>query len=334
MDKDSYKPPFTISARSINYVAEINELVMKLSLSDAFSKNPKLRRMNRIKSIKSSLSIENNSLTIEQVSDVIAGKRVIGPRKDIQEAKNAFEAYELIPELDPYSVEDLLVAHGKMMQIIKDDAGHFRSKGVGVYSEDKLVHMAPPAHNVPFLIKDLLEWLKESDQHPLIKSCVFHYEFEFIHPFSDGNGRTGRLWHTLILSKWKEVMAWVPIETLISENQQEYYDCISQSTKDNDSGTFIEFMLRIIRDTLLIGMTDPQTDPQTDPVKIRINMVVEALGEEMLSSSDLMSRLGLSHRKTFRDNYLRPALEIGAIEMTLPDIPNSRYQKYRVVKKG
>lgn len=201
---DNYKPLFTMTEEITNLVIEIAELTGKISLSDRLSKNPKLRRENRIRSIHSSLAIEQNSLTIDQVSDIIAGKRILGPPQDIREVKNAYEAYEILTTLNPYSVKDLLKAHRIMMADIVKEAGTFRSKGVGVYAGTELIHAGSPPQYVPELMRELFTWLKESKLHPLVKSCIFHYEFEFIHPFADGNGRTGRLWHTLILAKWKE----------------------------------------------------------------------------------------------------------------------------------
>lgn len=208
--------------------------------------NPNLRRINRIMSIHSSLAIEGNTLTMDQVTDIIDGKRVLGNPREILEVKNALSAYDLMGDLDPFDLDCLLKAHGIMMSGIIDDAGALRKTGVGVYSGERLIHLAPPYDRVPELIASLMQWTKDSKDHPLIKSCVFHYEFEFIHPFSDGNGRTGRLWHTLILSKWNDLMASIPVESMIRRHQEEYYEAISRSTADGDSGAFIEFMLEVI----------------------------------------------------------------------------------------
>ena len=214
---DTYIPPFTMTDEITNLVIDIAELTGAMTVSEQLSKNPKLRRENRIKSIHSSLAIEQNTLTVEQVSDVIDGKRVLGPPQDIREAQNAYEAYEAMSGLNPYSVRDLLKAHKTMMDGLVKEAGVFRSKGAGVYAGSQLIHAGTPANYVPDLISQLFNWLKKSKLHPLIKGCIFHYEFEFIHPFADGNGRTGRLWHTLILSKWQEFFLWIPIETIIHE---------------------------------------------------------------------------------------------------------------------
>ena len=194
-----YKPPFNMTEPITNLVIEIGELTGKIAENDRLSANPKLRRENRIRTIHSSLAIEQNSLTLDQVTDVIDGKRVLAPPQDIKEVKNAYEAYEQLAKMDPYSVEDLLTAHSYMMESLIDEAGRFRTKGVGVFDGDRLVHAGTPPQYVPGLVKELFQWLAESEIHPLIKSCIFHYEFEFIHPFKDGNGRMGRLWHSLIL---------------------------------------------------------------------------------------------------------------------------------------
>src|SRR5574344_448914 len=209
-----------------------------------------LRKENRIKTIHSSLAIENNSLSLEQITAIIEGKRVLGSPNEIQEVKNALQAYELLLTLNPYEEKDLLKAHKLMMADLVKRNGKYRKDGVGIFDGNQVVHLAPPADRVPFLMSDLFEWLKNSDVHPLIKSCVFHYEFEFIHPFQDGNGRMGRLWQTVILKEWKSVFAWLPIETLIKENQKEYYNVLGVSDSVANSTKFIEFMLSVILKTI------------------------------------------------------------------------------------
>lgn len=247
---DTYIPPFTMTDEITNLVIEIAELIGAMTVSEQLSKNPKLRRENRIRSIHSSLAIEQNSLTMDQVSDVIDGKRVLGPPQDIREVQNAYEVYEIMTRLNPYSVKDLLKAHKIMMEELVKEAGVFRSKGVGVYAGEQLIHAGTPANYVPDLIGQLFEWLNKSKLHPLVKSCIFHYEFEFIHPFADGNGRTGRLWHTLILAKWQEFFLWIPIETIIHERQNDYYKALNASNTDGESTIFVQFMLELIRDLL------------------------------------------------------------------------------------
>lgn len=247
---ETYTPPFTMTDEITNLVIEIAELIGAMTVSEQLSKNPKLRRDNRIKSIHSSLAIEQNTLTVEQVSDVIDGKHVLGPPQDIREVQNAYEGYEIMTKLNPYSVKDLLKAHKIMMEGLVKENGVFRNKGAGVYTGEQLIHAGTPAKYVPDLIRQLFDWLKKSKLHPLVKSCIFHYEFEFIHPFADGNGRTGRLWHTLILAKWQEFFLWIPIETIIHERQDDYYKALNASNTDGESTEFVQFMLELIRDLL------------------------------------------------------------------------------------
>ena len=245
-----YKPPFDITDKIATFTLEICQLVRQFQDTTNFSKNPKLRKKNRIKSIYSSLSIEHNSLTEDQVTAVINGIKVIAPQRDILEVQNACSAYENLSKLNPYNISDLLKTHAIMMRGLSTDAGYFRARGVGVYKGSALIHMGTRPEYVPTLMQQLIDWTKKSKIHPLIKSCIFHYEFEYIHPFSDGNGRTGRLWHTLILSKWEPLFAWLPIESLIYERQSEYYKALSASDNEGKSTKVIEFMLAVIRDVL------------------------------------------------------------------------------------
>ncbi len=258
---EGYNPPFTMNEEITNLIVEIGEYVGTITTYDAMRPNPILRRENRIKTIHSSLAIEQNTLTLEQVTSVINGKRILGPPQDIREVKNAYEAYERVSVLNPYSLKNLLLAHKIMMEGLVKEAGSFRSGNVGVYAGTELIHAGTPAKYVPNLMNQLFTWLKQSQYHPLVKSCVFHYEFEFIHPFADGNGRTGRLWQSLILQKWKEVFAWIPVETLVYENQEEYYKVLQHSDKVGDSTEFVEFMLGMIRNALKeISETHSQTN--------------------------------------------------------------------------
>ena len=215
----SYQPPYTITPQIVQQVADIVELVTRWSYSDDSALTPQLRRNNRIRTIQASLAIENNTLSIEQVTDVLDGKAVVGLPREIQEVRNAFTAYEQVSKWQPRSQSDLLAAHGLLMDGLVDDAGHYRKGGVGIYSDKGLVHMAPPAKRLSGLMADLVDWLASAPVHPLIASSVFHYEFEFIHPFADGNGRMGRLWQTLILSKWEPILAYLPVETVIRMRQ-------------------------------------------------------------------------------------------------------------------
>ena len=282
--KKELSPPFKITNEILNFVYEIGELVGKISAEKEFEKNLTLRRENRIKTIYSSLAIEQNTLTLEQVTDVINGKRVLASPKDIKEVQNAYEIYERLEELNENSVKDLLLAHKIMTSELIKESGRFRSKNAGVYQGDKLIHMGTLPEYIPELINNLFLWLKKSEEHPLIKAAVFHYEFEFIHPFQDGNGRIGRLWYSLILSKWKKFFAWLPIESLVQKYQKEYYIAINNSNRDGESTEFILFMLKIIKETLIElieiqKVTDKTTDKVTNKNKEKIKLLIEYLGQ-------------------------------------------------------
>lgn len=329
-----YKPPFHMTDKMTSLIAEISEQVGRITVLQEGTISPHLRRENRIRTIHSSLAIEHNSLSLEQVTAILDGKRVLGNPNEIKEVQNAYEAYELMLRLNPASMDDLLKAHKLMMNGLVSENGRFRSGGVGVFDGEVLIHMAPPAEFVPEHIQNLFAWYQKSELHPLIKSAIFHYEFEFIHPFADGNGRMGRLWHSLLLGKWKEMFFWLPIEELIQSRQKEYYDALGAADKQADSAGFVELILEIIRDSLteitVIGRsTDQDSDQVTDQDKTPIERILSALGDETLSATDLMERLGLSHKPTFRKNYLNPALEQKLIERTIPNKPNSKNQKYR-----
>ena len=260
-------PPFEITAQILSYVTDIAELIGRISGAGRLSASPELRRVNRIKTIHGSLAIEQNTLSIEQITAVLNGKRVIAPPKDIAEVKNAYEVYEHLDELDPYSLDSLLFAHGIMTRGLVDESGVFRSRPVGVVDgSGRVLHFGTLPNYVEDAVKSLLEWTKESNLPMLIKSCIFHYEFELIHPFADGNGRMGRLWHTLLLSKWNPLFAWLPVESIIHDNQQEYYDAINISNDNADSTVFIEFMLRAIKSSIIevLNMSDEMMDETVD----------------------------------------------------------------------
>jgi len=298
---DGYKPPFTITEEITNLVIEIGELTGAITLKEKMSTNLILRRENRIRSIHSSLAIEQNTLTMEQVSDVINGKRVLGPPQDIREVQNAYEAYEMLTMLNPYSGEDLLRAHNIMMTDLVKESGIFRSKGVGVYNGSELIHAGTPPQYVPDLVSELFAWLKDSSLHPLIKSCIFHYEFEFIHPFADGNGRIGRLWHTLILSKWKEFFLWLPIETLIKERQENYYKALNAANTKGESTIFVHFMLCVIRDTLKELVTDNLENSMEGTNETNeVRVVFLLLENGKLSAKRLAAEIGISERQVER----------------------------------
>ena len=254
-----------------------------------------LRKENRIKTIHSSLAIEHNSLSLQQVTDVINGKHVLGAPNEIQEVKNAIQAYQLMKSLDAFQEADLLRAHKLMMVDLVDNAGQYRKGGVGVFAGEQCIHMAPPADRVPTLMADLFEWINQTDTHPLVSSCVFHYEFEFIHPFMDGNGRMGRYWQTILLSRWKGIFAWLPVETIVKQHQQDYYNAIAQSDAQGESTAFIAFMLRCIlqsvkeqqkvTDKVAYKVTDKSEDKLLNIIRETPSITIPQL-MQMLSMSD------------------------------------------------
>jgi len=327
----SYRPPYNITPTILNLVADISELIGRYTVLTEQSLTPHLRRENRIRTIQASLAIENNSLSLEQVTAVIDGKQVLGLPREIQEVRNAFAAYEKMDSWHPASQEDLLAAHCLLMSTLIDRPGVFRSGGVGIFRGKQLVHMAPPAARVPFLMADLLDWLRHSEEHPLISSCLFHYELEFIHPFEDGNGRIGRLWQTLILRQWKSLLAYLPVETLIRERQDDYYQALAEADSHAEATPFVEFMLLALLDAVIEAVS---TDHVTDHVSDQVKRLLKIIGNNEMGSADLMNSLNLSHRPTFRKNYLNPALESGWIERTQADSPRSPTQRYRLSKKG
>ena len=330
---ENYQPPFTITNKIVDLIANISELIGHITVKNKLSNNPKLRRANRIKTIQASLAIENNSLSLEQVTAILNGKRILGRPLEIKEVKNAYAAYEHLLTYNPYKIGDLLKAHKILMADLVNTNGAFRNSGVGIFNGKQVVHMAPPANIVPELIRNLIDWYKNSPAHPLIKSAVFHYEFEFIHPFADGNGRMGRLWHTLLLTKWKNILAWVPVETLVKERQDEYYRVLGIADKNADSTCFVEFMLQALYDMLIqISQSDYDTDHVSDQENDYVKRLLTILNDKELSITEIMLQLGLKHKPTFRKNYLNPALEKGLIERTIPDKPKSKNQKYRIKK--
>ena len=292
------KPPFEITNTMIHEIAEIAELVGKLTSTNQLSANPALRRTNRIRTIHGSLAIEQNTLSLEQVTAVLNGKQVLAPPKDIAEVKNAYEIYERLEELDPYSVDDLLTAHGIMTRGLVDESGVFRSKPVGVVDQEgHVLHFGTLPQYVPNLVTELLDWVKNSDVHMLIRSCVFHYEFELIHPFANGNGRVGRLWHTLLLSKWNPAFAWLPVESIIHDRQQEYYEAINASNNAGESTVFIEFMLSAIKASLMdaINTSDEMSDGAMDKATVRWRQIEKFLEtHEFIMNADVRALCGVS----------------------------------------
>ena len=292
------KPPFEITNTMIHEVAEIAELVGKLTSTNQLSANPTLRRTNRIRTIHGSLAIEQNTLSLEQVTAVLNGKQVLAPPKDIAEVKNAYEIYERLDELNPYSVDDLLTAHGIMTRGLVEESGMFRSRSVGVVDQEgHVLHVGTLPNYVPDLVMELLDWTKNSDIHMLIRSCVFHYELELIHPFADGNGRIGRLWHTLLLSKWNPAFAWLPVESMIHARQPEYYAAINASNATGESTVFIEFMLSAIKASLIdaINASDEVSDGPMDKATLRWKQIEKFLETHpYVMNADVRTLCGVS----------------------------------------
>lgn len=290
---------------------------------------PILRRNNRIHSIHSSLAIEANSLTFNQVKDIIDGKLVIGAQKEIREVKNAYKAYKLMNELDPYSINDLKKIHGIMTFLTVEESGTFRKGDEGVFDGDKCIFVAPKPEMVDNLMKQLFDWMKKNKDkiHPLILSSIFHYEFVFIHPFSDSNGRMARLWQNIILSNFEEIFEYVPIETQIKEYQDDYYKAIQNCNLKGNSNEFIEFMLKMI-DEILESLIE-NANKEANHLSIYVKKLLDVMDEEIpMTTSELMEKLGLKSRISFRDNYLKPAIENGLVKMTNPDKPTSKNQMY------
>ena len=320
----TYTPPFTVSAEAINMVAKISAQMERYAIRLEQEDSLRLRKANRIKTIYSSLAIEGNTLSENDVRDILDGKHIVAPIRQIQEVKNAIKTYELYPTLDAFKEKDLLRAHGVMMQALVDHPGKYRHGGVGVYGENGLVHLAPPADRVPQLMGDLFDWLKKSKDHLLIRSCVFHYEFEFIHPFLDGNGRMGRLWQSLILGKLHPLFEHLPVENMVYANQQQYYDAIAASTQAGQSGPFIDFMLGEIFKALKLhqGEELPNKLPSKLPNKLRLKYpqvsdvaweVYQKIKENPRSTAEeLGTSVGLSGRMV--RNHISVLREAGLIE--------------------
>lgn len=318
-----YQPPFQLTHRMTAAMTAIVELLGVWGAVNQDAPRPELRRGNRIRSIQASLAVEQNTLTLEQVTAVLEGKLVLGSPREIQEVRNAFAAYEAMEQWQPHRLEDLLVAHGVMMAALVDDAGQLRRGGVGVMAGDKVIHVAPPASQLPRLMQDLLHWLETTDAHPLIASAAFHYEFEFIHPFSDGNGRMGRLWQSLILSRWQPVLAYLPVETVIKRRQQAYYDQLAAADVKADCSGFIEFTLTAIEESLREAIRSgqsPKTPGKTlekTPGKTP-DRILDLLRETPdLSIAQLASRLGKSESAVER--AIRKLREAGRLQRVGPD---------------
>lgn len=325
----SYIPPYRITNKILSLVAEISEKLGKITERTNLNSKLHLRRNNKIKSIHSSLKIEANSLSLEEVRDVINGHTVIGKRKEIQEVKNAYAAYEEIGKFDIFNLDDFKRLHGIMTKYIVDESGSFRKGEEGVFNGDKCIFMAPPAQFVPEQMENLFDWMKNSKGviHPLILASVFHYEFVFIHPFSDGNGRMARLWHTAILTEWKPIFEFIPFESQIEKFQNGYYDAIAKCHIDGESTVFIEFMLTQISAVLdeILNTAGSSSDNLSEYVK-KLLSVMEY--DTPYTANAILDLLKLKSKETLRKNYLGPAIENGLIKMTLPDKPNSKNQRY------
>lgn len=302
------KPPYEITSQILKYIASISEKIGEVNAKYLVKSNPSLRKQNQIKTIYSSLSIEGNTLSEEQITAILENKRVVGPQKDIVEVLNALEVYKNISSLKHHSEKDFLKAHKMLMKDLIENSGKYRTKGVGIVKGSKVEHVAPPFENVPFLMKDLFQYLKDKSEISLIKSCVFHYEMEFIHPFMDGNGRMGRLWQTLILMEEYPIFEFLPFETLISKNQAAYYNALSASDKEGKSTKFIEYMLSIIDqslDALLKNTTKKLSDED------RIQIFIENHVEEFTRKDYINYFKDVSTATASRD--LKKAVEIKLI---------------------
>lgn len=326
---NSYTPPYAITAQILNLVDKIASKTTKLQINKALDTHPRLRHINRIKSIHASLKIEANSLSFNQVEDVLAGNLVLGPQNEVQEVKNAYNAYEQLGKLNPYSLKDLLTAHSMLTKYLLAESGSFRQGEEGVFSGNECIFMAPPARFVPSLMEQLFSWLQEvkNSLHPLLIAAIFHYEFVFIHPFADGNGRLARLWHTALLAQWQPIFAYIPLESQIEKFQQGYYNAIAHCHADGDSTYFIEFILQQI-DSILDEVIEQSTTSalMLDEKVQKLLSIMEP--EVPYSATTLMEKLQLKSRLSFREHYLQPALELQLIKMTIPEKPTSRNQRY------
>ena len=327
---DKYIPPFEISNEMLKKVSDIMEKIGKLDSFTNLDKTPYLRKQTKINSVHSSVAIENNPLSLEQVKDVINGKLVIGEQKDIQEVKNAYKAYEMLKDINPYSIDDLKKVHGVMTFLVEEVSGEFRTSSEGVFDDNgNCIFVCPPGDRVNSLMNDLFEWLNENKDtiHPLILSSIFHYEFVFIHPFTNGNGRTVRLWQNSILYKWKDIFEYLPIESKIHKYQDEYYDSIAKCHKNDNSNVFIEFMLKMIDETLDEAISTSHL-PITNET-ININKLLDVMeSSKPMTANEIMEKLGIKSKETLRGQYLDPAIKQGLVSLTIPDKPTSKNQMY------
>ena len=329
MDMEQYRPPFDITDEMLGKISEIMEDLGELRAVRDLDKLPRLRKVNRIKSIHSTLAIEDNSLSMGQVTDILGGVRVQGDKDDILAVKNAVKAYDLIGKVDVFDLRDLLRVHGVMLDGLVSEAGQIRSGQVGVYNESgEVIHLAPPAQLVRGQLVQLLDWVKNSNVNMLIKSSVFHYEFEFLHPFRDGNGRMGRLWHTALLSSWRDIFEWIPVESIIKDNQEEYYRAIAYSTSQAKSNIFVEFMLDVISDA--VKQLKKDAFNHTKSINRQVQKLLEVMDYYPQTAEELMKKLNLKSRNGFRVNYINPALELGCIKRTEQKAKSKKQKYYKV----
>lgn len=325
----NYIPPYEITDKILTLVSSVSEKIGRITERSNLESKPHLRRNNKIRSIHSSLRIEANALSLNEVKDVIDGKTVLGTAKEIQEVKNAYAAYEEIPVIDPYSISELKRIHGILTKYIVDESGIFRQGEEGVFNGDKCIFMAPPARFLPGQMQDLFHWMKSNRNtvHPLILAAVFHYEFVFIHPFADGNGRMARLWHTVILSKWKSVFEYIPLESQIEKFQDGYYEAIAECHIAGNSTRFIEFILEQI--DLVLDEIRRQSGCPNENISRYVKRLLEVMEYDTpYTANEILGLLGLKSKDTLRKNYLNPALEGGMVQMTIPDVPKSKNQRY------
>jgi Fic family protein len=350
------QPPYTITLAAADYLAKIVEAVTRLELGTGFKRDMKLHRKNRLRTIHSSLAIEGNTLSLDEVTAVIEGKLVAGKQTEVKEVKNAYAVYDKVLSFDPYSVKDFLKAHRLMTDGLVRESGKFRSGDVGVFDGDVAVHIGARPRFVPELIGELFAWGKDTELHPVLKSAVLHYEIETIHPFADGNGRMGRLWQTLTLAKWNTLFEWLPMESVLYENRSRYYQAIEGARKVNDSGVFMEFTLSAILDTINAQekhqvehedeheveheaeREDVHAGRLEDAHEVELTdrhlEILRALKAGSLSRKEIFATIGLNgDTRSFNRNMV-PLLIDGLIEMTVPDRPNSRLQRYRLTARG
>ncbi|MFO7985937.1 MAG: Fic family protein [Desulfatiglandaceae bacterium] len=328
---EPYQPPYRVTPAIVSLVEKIGEHLGIIKFDSSVRERPDLHRVNRIKTVQGTLEIEGNTMSIDQVTAVLDGKGVLANPRELREVQNAFTVYDALDRWKISSLEDLLSAHRMMMAGLMNEAGRFRSGNVGVHGADRVLHVAPEADRVPGLMEALLGWLDRTDEHPLIAGSVLHYELEFIHPFQDGNGRMGRLWQTLILGHWNPAFRMLPLESMIRDHRSRYYDTIQYCNASGESTEFIIFVLQMIETVLA---DHAETEHDTEHITEQVERLIRIIGEGAYASKELMAVLNLKHRPTFLYTYLQPAIKAGLIEMTRPQTPRARNQRYRLTKQG